>query len=403
MPVINFAGSNVVGVLEGSDPVLKDEYIVIGAHYDHLGYKIKDGGRIVYPGADDNASGVAVMLEIARFFSENRHKLRRSIIFIGFDAEESMLAGSREFVRADKPIQNEQIKLMFSLDMLGMYHANKGLGLKGIGGVKEGKDIAILTANRHGINLKNTSAKFDYRTDTYYFGDTRIPSAHAFTGLKSPYHKPEDTADLLEYDGMAMITKFLIDLIAGISNIENMEPTRGFLAQISTIRFNIGAVSGLGSTNHNYKDEFFTAKQVFAFHGGLLLQMHIGKHITFQPEVHYNRYGSETAEGVSHVNAITAPLNLHYNFQNEIGRVLRPFVSGGVYYRHNLNGKAGDTNIDFDNIFRREEWGYNVGAGVDFMFFHLSVNFHNGLTNIYQDKDIKVFNSGFSTNLGVKF
>ncbi|MDR4988644.1 MAG: M20/M25/M40 family metallo-hydrolase [Bacteroidales bacterium] len=403
MPVMNFVGSNVVGVLEGSDPLLKDEYIVIGAHYDHLGYKIKDGRRIVYPGADDNASGVAVMLEIARYFSENRHKLRRSIVFIGFDAEESMLAGSREFVRADKPIQNEQVKLMFSLDMLGMYHTNKGLGLKGIGGVKEGKDIAILTANRYGINLKNTSAKFDYRTDTYHFGDSRIPSAHAFTGLKSPYHKPEDTADLLEYDGMVMITTYLIDLITGISNIESIEQTRGFIAQHNTIRFNIGAVAGLGSTNHNYKDEFFTAKQVFAFHGGLLLQMHIGKHFTFQPEVHYNRYGSETAEGAFRANAITAPLNLHYNFQNEIGRALRPFVSGGVYYRHNLNGKAGDTNIDFDNIFRREEWDYNFGVGLDFLLFHLSVNFHNGLTNIYQDKDVKVFNSGSSINLGVKF
>ena len=402
-PVMNFVGSNVVGVLEGSDPLLKDEYIVIGAHYDHLGYKIKDGERVVYSGADDNASGVAVMLEIARHFSENRHKLKRSIIFIGFDAEESGLIGSREFVRADKPIENKQIKLMFSLDMLGMYHANKGLGLKGIGGIKEGAEIANLLAVTHGINLKNTSPKFDYRTDTYYFGDSRIPSAHAFTGLKSPYHKPEDTADLLEYDGMVSITKYLIDLITGVSNIENIEPTRGFLAQHNTIRFNIGVVAGLGNTNHNYKDEFFAAKQVFAFHGGLLVQMHMGKHITFQPEVHYNRYGSETAAGVSRVNAITAPLNLHYNFQNEIGRVFRPFVSGGVYFRHNLNGKTGDTTIDFDNIFRREEWGYNLGFGVDMLFLHLSINFHNGLTSIYQDKGIKVFNSGFSTNLGVKF
>jgi aminopeptidase YwaD len=328
-PVMNFVGSNVVGVLEGSDPLLKDEYIVIGAHYDHLGYKIKDGERVVYSGADDNASGVAVMLEIARYFSENRHKLKRSIIFIGFDAEESGLIGSREFVRADKPIENKQIKLMFSLDMLGMYNTNNGLSLKGIAGINEGKDIANLTANRQGVNLKNTSAKFEYKTDTYYFGDSRIPSVHAFTGLKSPYHKPEDTADLLEYDGMAMVTTYLIDLLAGISDIEKIEPERGFLAQHNKIRFNIGAVAGFGNTNHNYKDEFFTAKQVFALNGGLLIQMHIGNYITFQPEVHYNRYGSEVAGGVFRANAITVPLYLQYNFQNELGRVFRPFYQAG--------------------------------------------------------------------------
>ncbi len=104
-----------------------------------------------------------------------------------------------------------------------MYHINKGLGLKAIGGIKEGKEIANLLANRQGINLKNTSAKFDYRTDNYYFGDSRIPAAHAFTGLKSPYHKPEDTADLLEYDGMAMVTTYLIDLLTD----PDFQPTSG--------------------------------------------------------------------------------------------------------------------------------------------------------------------------------
>ncbi|MFN5238087.1 MAG: M28 family peptidase, partial [Bacteroidota bacterium] len=93
----NMTGTNVIGVLEGSDPELKKEYIVLGAHYDHVGYEMKNGQRVVYNGADDNASGTAGLMELVRILSGRRAELKRSIIFIAFDGEESGLLGSKAF------------------------------------------------------------------------------------------------------------------------------------------------------------------------------------------------------------------------------------------------------------------------------------------------------------------
>jgi hypothetical protein len=136
--VARVPATNVVGFLEGSDPALKDEYIVLGAHYDHLGYDYREGELVLFPGADDNASGTAAVIELARHFAQNRDAVGRSIVFVAFDGEESGLLGARKFVEDIKEIGTEQIKLMFSLDMVGMYAANRGVNLLGMGTVDGG-------------------------------------------------------------------------------------------------------------------------------------------------------------------------------------------------------------------------------------------------------------------------
>lgn len=193
--------TNIIGVLEGSDPLLKNEYIVLGAHYDHLGYK-KDRSTF-YPGADDNASGVATLIELAKHFGQLENKPKRSLLFIAFDAEESGLLGSKHFVKNLDPGTLAHIKAMFSFDMVGMLEANKGLDLKGIGTLVNGPE----TAKKHASDLKvlNTSKEIEDRTDTEPFGSKGIPAIHVFTGSKSPYHKPEDKADLLDYPFSAIL------------------------------------------------------------------------------------------------------------------------------------------------------------------------------------------------------
>src|SRR4051794_27851527 len=107
-------GRNVGARLVGSDPALRDEWVILSAHYDHLG--VRNG--VLYPGADDNASGVAMMLEVARSLTQSAVKPQRSVMFIGFDLEEIGLYGSRYFVE-HSPVPLKQVALFITADMIG--------------------------------------------------------------------------------------------------------------------------------------------------------------------------------------------------------------------------------------------------------------------------------------------
>lgn len=227
--MIRVTATNVLGYIEGSDEKLKNEYIVIGAHYDHLGFDSeKDGAKVIYNGADDNASGTAALLELAKYFGSDQNTPKRSIIFIAYDAEEIGLLGSEYFVQDSKVVDLEQITLNLNFDMIGMYDAYGGLDLKGINGIAGGKKAAKELAEAKGIKLKKTGAMYEGFSDTYHFGEAGIPAAHFFTGLKSPYHKPEDTHDLLEYESMAKIVNFAAALTAQLANNEELEPSGRF-------------------------------------------------------------------------------------------------------------------------------------------------------------------------------
>lgn len=135
---------NVVGIIRGNDSILKDEFIVVGAHFDHLGYEIKNGTKIVYNGADDNASGVATLIELARALKQQQSQLKRSIVVVAFDAEELGLYGSQYFAYSRiLPIQN--IKLMLSIDMVGWYKALGKIIYEGTGTIDNGAAILTLT------------------------------------------------------------------------------------------------------------------------------------------------------------------------------------------------------------------------------------------------------------------
>ena len=115
----SIVGRNVGAILPGSDPKLKDEWILLSAHYDHLGKR----GDVLYPGADDNASGVAMLLEVAEYFALSKDKPRRTIAFISFDQEEAGLIGSTYFV-AHPPLPFRNFKAFLIADMLGRSMAN---------------------------------------------------------------------------------------------------------------------------------------------------------------------------------------------------------------------------------------------------------------------------------------
>jgi hypothetical protein len=403
--LVHVSGANVVGYLKGSDPDLKDEYILIGAHYDHLGYRKSDDEKVIFHGADDNASGVATVIELARYFASNPGLVKRSIIFIAFDAEESGLLGSGKFVSENKIFDVNEIVAMFSLDMVGMYKANKGLDFKGLGTLNGGNDLAQPIVLAQGLILKNTSAKIEAQTDTWPFGEKGIPAIHAFTSTKSPYHKPEDTFEKLDYEGMAKITTFMQAVITEMLSIPEIVPSKRFerLQKPYAVHFNTGVTAGLGSSRHKYPDEFYIAKSVFALNAGLFVQMHIGDKLTLQPEVLLQLDGSKSAEGHFSRQSVIIPVNLHFNLVNQYGGMFKVYPFAGAYFRNSFGGKNGGDELDFDEIYNKQEWGLNLGLGTDLMKWQIKLTGQRSLTNLLQTSENEIIPMGWYFSVGYKF
>lgn len=398
--------TNIVGLIEGSDPVLKNEYIVIGAHYDHLGYELKADKKIIYPGADDNASGIAGIIELAKFFNKPENKTKRSLIFIAFDAEESGLLGSNHYIKTVDESVKKNIKAMFSLDMIGMLEANRGLDLKGIGSLVSGAETAEKYAK--GISLKNISSDLENRTDTEPFGNVGIPAIHVFTGLKSPYHKPEDTADLLDFNGMVNVIDYMSKLIKDLGDQTQLESIPA-LKTFSTLennaitqRFQTGFTLNLGSGRHLYKDEFFDAKSAFSYSIGLQFNYKISKTLHLHLETLYDENTSKSDQGTFRRQSVTVPFNIEFGSPTTRGNQERFFVFAGPYFRHNFDGKDGDLNLDFENLYVQNEWGYQFGFGIDIQKIRIGYTYRGTSQSLFQNGPNVRATGGFFT-MGYRF
>ena len=205
---------NVVAVLPGDDPLLKNEYVVISAHYDHLG--MIDGQ--VYNGADDNASGSATLLLAARYLRALPR--RRSIVFVWFSAEEQGLLGSKYFV-AHPVVPLEQIVANLNIDMVGRLEGRKV-------GVIPSRTRGVSTLNRvlkevnekpgNGFRLIKDLDRFHTRSDHYSFVKAGIPALFFFAGIHDHYHTQFDDWDRLNYDEMQSFYYFFQDLAQAVVN-----------------------------------------------------------------------------------------------------------------------------------------------------------------------------------------
>lgn len=200
---------NVIGFLEGSDPELKNEYVVIGAHMDHVGfgeYGAMDKNNIgqIHNGADDNASGTSAIIEMAKAFSKVKPK--RSIVFIAFNAEEMGLLGARYYVyhQPVKPIENTIAMLNF--DMVGRNEPE----LLWVGGAFFGEDLIKIaeTANSHtGFELLYNMGLLSGASDHAYFLRKKIPALFFFSGMHDDYHTPSDDIDKIDFDKLKRVTQ----------------------------------------------------------------------------------------------------------------------------------------------------------------------------------------------------
>lgn len=209
--------SNVVGMFRSKDPVLKNEYIVIGAHKDHLGFGGPgSGSRVpdtlaIHNGADDNASGVSVLLELAEKLSAHRNKLKRSIIFVAFGAEEVGLLGSNYFTN-HPPVEIHAIKAMINLDMIGRLREDRSLLIGGTGTSTESEAL-LLELNRDSVFRLVMSPEGIGPSDHAAFYSKNIPVFFLSTGAHTDYHTPYDDAEKLNYDGMVQIGNYVNALI----------------------------------------------------------------------------------------------------------------------------------------------------------------------------------------------
>ncbi len=203
---------NVVAWLEGSDPLLKNEYVVVGSHLDHLGIQ---GGQ-VFPGADDNGSGSTAVLNIAKAFSVNSTRPKRSIMFIWFAAEEIGLVGSRHYANnSTKP--TEDMTCMFNIDMVGRNEENANEtaeenegSIHLIGSKKGDNEIhdLVLKANESvGFRFEFDEEKVWNRSDQVNFYNKGVPVAFLFDGFHPDYHRPSDQPSKINFKKIASAAK----------------------------------------------------------------------------------------------------------------------------------------------------------------------------------------------------
>ena len=215
---------NIVGELDGAGPLAK-ETVVVGAHYDHLGYGGAGGSRAgllkkpqIHHGADDNASGSSVVMELARRFAAAPNRQGRRLVFICFSGEELGLEGSKWY--CDHPLfPLEETTAMFNLDMVGRLRPDEKTKIDNVlvEGSPTGKgfnDLLDAVQKKYDLELSRKSDSLPANSDHYSFYKKKVPVLFFWTGYHPDYHKPTDTADKINVAGMAKIADLSVDVVS---------------------------------------------------------------------------------------------------------------------------------------------------------------------------------------------
>ncbi len=220
MDIQKITGSNVLGYIQGTDPVLKDELVVVTAHFDHLGKR----GEEIFNGANDNGSGTSTVLEIAQAFSLAKQKgmgPRRSVLAMLVTGEEKGLLGSKYYVENPVfPLENTVVDI--NVDMVGRFDKKHEANPDYIYVIGSDRLSTELHQINESMNAKHTKLELDYtynapddpnryyqRSDHYNFAEKGIPAIFYFNGSHEDYHRPSDTIEKIDFDAMAKIGKLV--------------------------------------------------------------------------------------------------------------------------------------------------------------------------------------------------
>ncbi len=374
---------NLVAFIEGNDPVLKDEYIVIGGHYDHLG--VKNGE--VYNGADDNASGTACVTEVARQLLAHRKELKRSVVICAFDAEEMGLHGSQALVTwmRDKGLL-DKVKLMMSIDMVGWLKAGKALTMEGSG------TLADPNLLLDGANIPIRKKKFENSiftaTDTGPFASQGIATLAVTTGLKSPYHKPGDDPELIDYEGLDRVTDYLAAFVLRASQ-QPGDLASGKVAakhRQSQKKFEVGLRAGTNAGHITLPDAAVTPKSLIGWTGGVMMQYNFNNNWALHTGAFYSytRYRMPDADdafgqGYSMTSeGVTVPLTV------QVG-VYAPgvsmFLRAGGYFNYLINAFGAPSSYP---------GGFTWGCGYRFGSVTFEVDSYYQFGDLFDTSDVNL-------------
>jgi Zn-dependent M28 family amino/carboxypeptidase len=229
---------NVVGLIEGGDPVMKNDVVVFSAHFDHLGTGV---GGAIYHGADDNGSGTAMVIDLARAFEKNPVRPRCSLLFLTVSGEEKGLLGSAYYT-SHPVVPLENTVADFNTDMIGRMdsaHQVSGAGpyayLIGSDKISTELDSILRVANRESNNItldytyndEHDPNQYYRRSDHYNFAKHGVPIAFFFTGVHADYHKPTDTIDKILFDRIVKIGQVVYYAGWKTANVHAMLPKDG--------------------------------------------------------------------------------------------------------------------------------------------------------------------------------
>lgn len=260
---VNDTTANVIGYLPGNDPFLKNQVIVLGAHFDHLGYGGPGSGSLkpdtvaIHHGADDNASGTAGLLEVAQAFASVKGTLKRGIVFAFFSGEELGTLGSGYYVN-NPPVPLTSTVAMLNMDMIGRLN-NRALTVGGTGTSPMWDSLLTKENADSTFVLTRTPDGYGPSDHAQFYGKD-LPVLFFFTGTHNDYHKPSDTWNTLNYAGEEQVVRYVYSIakdVDGMSSrplfvkVQSAAPagggdTRGF-------RVTLGVVPDYGATVEGMK------------------------------------------------------------------------------------------------------------------------------------------------------
>ncbi len=214
---------NTVGWIRGSDPELRDQYVVLTAHMDHVGVGAAVDGDSIYNGADDDGSGVATILEVAEAFGDAESPPRRSVVFMTVSGEEKGLLGSRWYVEnpvfpLDETVANLNMDMIGrnwrdSVAAIGLEHSTLGSTTQGVAAEHDELGMEVVGDRWPGERLF-------FRSDHYNFARRGVPSLFFFSGLHDDYHQPSDEAERVDYDKTARIARLIYLTVRRVADAE---------------------------------------------------------------------------------------------------------------------------------------------------------------------------------------
>jgi hypothetical protein len=250
---------NVAGYLQGNDPTLKNEFIILGAHFDHLGMgennSLYTGDEPqIHNGADDNASGTSGLLELAEKFAAIKDKIKRTIVFAAFSGEEEGLLGSAYFTD-NMPVNTSDVAMMINMDMIGRLNDENSLIVYGTG-TSSGLEDILNKNNSHEFALTFNDEGYGPSDHSSFYGK-KIPVLFFFTGTHEDYHKPSDDTEKINFDGEEQVLKYVYDVALDIDNNETrpdyIAVKRKDTGRVSGIKVKVGTIPDFASNVDGYK------------------------------------------------------------------------------------------------------------------------------------------------------